>query len=325
MNTRYEVKLPPFIVNAIAKDEKNLEEYKTQEMRNVNWGKKLSGIPLAWQKTKGEGVKVAVLDTGIDLNHPDLKGVIAEVRDFTGDGIGDVNGHGTHCAGIIAAQPIQSEFVGVAPQAELIIGKVLNNQGRGNGKSICEALEWLLHEVKSGGEHAPDIISMSLGGYFRSRCLFKLVHELTALGVHLIIAAGNEGSAYRNSIGAPACYDCGIVVGACDSNGNPSGFSSRGGEIFCLAPGDQIWSTYPGGKYACLSGTSMATPFIAGYAALIVSYHKMNPNTKTPIDNIHDLKLHLFKDLTHPGWHTNNGGYGVLQIFKPFFDVNPFD
>ncbi|MEM9737488.1 MAG: S8 family peptidase [Bacteroidota bacterium] len=325
MKTTNKVNLPPFIINALAKNSQELEEHKNDEMRNVNWGKKLSGIPLAWQKTMGEDVRVAVLDTGIDSNHPDLKDVIAEVRDFTGDGIEDMSGHGTHCAGVIAGQPIQSEFVGVAPKAELIIGKVLDNKGRGNGKWICEALEWLLEGVKSGSDYAPDIISMSLGGYFRSKKLFKVIHELTALGVHIVIAAGNEGSAYRNSIGAPACYSCGIVVGACDSNGNPSGFSSRGGEIFCLAPGDEIWSTYPGGGYACLSGTSMATPFIAGYAALIVAYHKMNPNTKTPIHNVHDLKLHFFKDLTHPGWHTNNGGYGVLQIFKPFFDVNPFD
>ncbi|MCH7535853.1 MAG: S8 family serine peptidase, partial [Bacteroidetes bacterium] len=154
------------------------------------------GIIDVWRQTKGEGVRVAILDTGIDIDHPDLKDAIVETSDFTGDGIEDESGHGTHCAGIIGARLNSVGFVGVAPSCELLIGKVLNNNGEG-------ALEWVAAGIDWATEKGANIISMSLGGNSSSNKLYESVHSSLASGTCIICAAGNEGSLFRNSIGTP--------------------------------------------------------------------------------------------------------------------------
>lgn len=284
-----------------------MEENDASSRAFGNWGEILLGVPEVWQSTMGEGVKVAVLDTGVQQDHPDLKDAIVGVKDFTGDGIADVGGHGTHCAGMIGARPPAGGdgFVGIAPRSQLLIGKVLGNGGSGSYGGIAAGIDWAV-------EQDADIISMSLGGSSTHPVLFEAVHSALAKGKLVICAAGNEGSLYQNSVGYPGKYGSVITVGAHDKNGNRTGFSSAGGEIDFLAPGEDILSTYIGGSYARLSGTSMATPFVAGLSALVVSKHSNGANG-TPLRNNAELNEHLSRMATHPGWHDSKTGYGVLQ------------
>jgi len=162
-----------------------------------------------------------------------------------------------------------------------------------------------------------DVISMSLGGGASTLRLYEAIHNALYEGVGVICAAGNDGSLFQNSIGYPGKYGSVLCVGSHDENGNASGFSSRGGEVDFLAPGDRIWSTYKNGGYAELSGTSMATPFVAGLAALILSKHHSSGGG-TPVENNEDLRKHLLWMATHPGYHDNERGYGALQPFQYF-------
>jgi len=302
--------LPYYKVIKTAKDDAELQEFNPDQQEYLTWPHIRLRTYEAWAETLGEGVKVAVLDTGIDMDHPDLDGQIVATQDFTGDGIQDVNGHGTHCAGIIAAKINDVGFIGVAPKAKLIIGKVLGNDGSG-------AYEWISDGVRWAFDEGADVISMSLGGPSTTPGLFQSIHEVLAQGGKIICAAGNDGSLYTNNIGFPGKYGSVITVASHDYNGNPSGFSSRGGELDFIGPGDGIWSTYTGGSYRQLSGTSMATPYVAGLAALIISKHKQ-AGGDTPVDNNEDLREHLMRMASHPGFFTSDEGYGALLPFKYF-------
>jgi subtilisin len=316
-NNRENFSVPLIEPEDTAEDLKELQSKSAQEKEKIAWGQYIIGLPDVWRQTQGEHVKVAILDTGVDSDHPDLNGAVMNVRNFTGgtdDDVEDGNGHGTHCAGIVAARINDVGFIGVAPKAELVVGKVLDDQGRGSNEEIAEGVEWAVTEKA-------DIISMSLGGPFPSSRLYKAIYSALAQGVHVVCAAGNAGSLFGNSIGYPGRWGGVITVAAHDRLGNRAGFSSRGGEIDVMAPGSEIWSTYKNGQYARLSGTSMATPFVAGLAALIVSKHKKTTDNATPINNNEDLKNHLLKMASHPGYYDNERGYGTLQPFL-YFGMN---
>lgn len=305
---------PKYSTHQTVKDINEFESLDKTERERLNWAESMLGIPKVWKLTQGEGVKVAVLDTGVDEDHPDLKDAIIESKDFTGDGIEDKSGHGTHCAGVIAARINDVGFVGAAPKTDLLIGKVLGNNGGGR-------YEWISDGIKWATEKGADIISMSLGGPVSTNMLYKAIHEALAKGVFIICAAGNEGSTFQNSIGYPGRYGGVITVASHDENGNRSGFSSNGGELDVMAPGSNIWSTYKDGGYAKLSGTSMATPMVSGIAALIISKHKKDKTSQTPVENNEDLKNHLLRMAAHPGYHDNLTGYGPLMPFQYFGSV----
>ncbi len=308
---KMECGLPGFKVHKEAATLDKLKSLSEDAPERINWAGSILGIPDVWRLTQGEGVKVAILDTGIDADHQDFAEAIIDSNDFTTDGIEDANGHGTHCAGIVGARLNGVGFVGVAPKSQLMIGKVLANNGSGAYSWITEGVYWA---VESGA----DVISMSLGGPGSDSELFKAIQYALFHGVYVICAAGNEGALNQNSIGYPGRYGGVITVASHDRNGNPSGFSSRGGEVDVMAPGSEIWSTYKDGGYAELSGTSMAAPFVAGLAALIASKHNSANSNSTPLDNNEDMKTHLLRMATHPGFHNNQSGYGPLLPFSYF-------
>ncbi|MEL6223795.1 MAG: S8 family serine peptidase, partial [Cyanobacteria bacterium J06627_8] len=216
--------LPRVKVHRQATNGEELSMLSESEQEQINWAGSILGVPDVWMQTRGQDIKVAVLDTGIDRDHPDLADGIRAVEDFTGDGVEDTNGHGTHCAGIIGARQNDTGFIGVAPKAELLIGKVLGNDGSG-------AFHWIADGVLWAVEQGAEIINMSLGGPFSSHRLYQAIHIALAKGVIVICAAGNEGSLFQNNIGYPGRYGGVITVASHDENGNRSGFSSRGGEI----------------------------------------------------------------------------------------------
>jgi subtilisin family serine protease len=248
------------------------------------------GAPDAWRAGyTGAGVKTAVLDTGIDSTHPDVKDAVAAAQDFTGspNGTVDGNGHGTHVASIITGNGAASggKYVGVAPDTQLLVGKVLDDSGTGSASQIIAGMEWAV------AQHAR-IVSMSLGahgGSDGSDPMSQAVQALsTSSGTLFVIAAGNDGSA-PGTVSAPSVADAALSVGAVDSADQIASFSSRGPrqgdhavkpEI--TAPGVDITAaraagtsrgTPVGDYYTRLSGTSMATPHVAGAAAILAQEH----------------------------------------------------
>ncbi|MFC0272503.1 S8 family peptidase [Metabacillus herbersteinensis] len=219
---------------------------------------------------KGAGVKVAVLDTGIDSSHQDLNvtggaSFIANEPNPFADG----NSHGTHVAGTVAALNNTVGVLGVAPDVSLFAVKVLDSAGSGSYSGIAQGIEWAI-------DNDMDVINMSLGGSSGSTALQQAVDNAYNSGVVVVAAAGNSGSkGKRNTIGYPAKYASAIAVGAVDSNNNRASFSSVGSELEVMAPGVNILSTVPGNGYDSFNGTSMASPHVAGAAALILS---KNPN-----------------------------------------------
>jgi subtilisin len=268
-----------------------------------DWGVVILNTPEAWKATKGKGVRVAVLDTGASLTHPDLKEAYKDARDFTGSrsGAKDVQGHGTHCAGSIAGR---GPLKGVAHECDLYAGKVLDDSGSGG-----------VDEIAAGIRHAAkvwevDVISMSLGGSGADTWIPPALKEADELGVIVVCAAGNDGPR-ENTEGYPARYPQSVSVAACDRNRQIANFSSRGPNVFITGPGVDVRSTYLGGQYATMSGTSMATPHIAGVAALWVAAHPEVAKRDRPKAFREALKASTkFQD------RTSSRGYGLPDAAK---------
>jgi subtilisin family serine protease len=227
------------------------------------WGVARVNAPAAWSTGQGQGVKVAVIDTGIDCTHPDLKcdfGSGVNIVDPSAQPMDD-NEHGTHVSGTIAGRG-KGGPLGVAPKATLIPVKVLDAQGSGNLSDIIKGINW----ATSAGV---DVINMSLGGPTGSPALQRAVKAAISAGIVVVCAAGNSGP-NPDTVGFPAGYPGVIAVAASDKNDQVAKFSSRGDAVAFIAPGVAILSTIPGGGTASLSGTSMAAPHVAGLAALAV-------------------------------------------------------
>lgn len=214
------------------------------------------------------GVEVYVLDTGCDMDHPDLNVNATLARNFTSDAsVEDGHGHGTHCAGIIAAMDNSSFTVGVVPGAPVIPLKVLSNSGTGYNSWIIAGLDYVAQR-KGAVPGTPMVASMSLGGD-PSSTLDRAVAGTIDDGVVVVVAAGNDNTDAMNH--SPARSEPAITVGAYGSSGNRASFSNYGRRIDVFAPGVNIYSTYKNGTAATMSGTSMACPYVAGCAALLLS------------------------------------------------------
>jgi subtilisin len=209
---------------------------------------------------RGAGVKVAVLDTGIDLDHPDVR-VAGGVTLAGGKDADDKNGHGTHVAGTIAALDNSIGAVGVAPEAKLYAVKVLGNGGTGSWSGLIAGIEWSV-------DNGMQVANMSLGASLAPIDVGIAVDAAYARGLLLVAAAGND---YGGPVIYPAAYDSVIAVSATDRNDALAGFSNQGAQVELAAPGYQVYSTYKSGGYAELSGTSMAAPHVSGVAALMIS------------------------------------------------------
>lgn len=217
----------------------------------------------------GKGMKVAILDTGIDRNHEDLsanvKGGFSVFTDSANsDPYYDGSGHGTHVAGTVAAVNNNLGVIGVAYHADLYAIKVLNNSGSGSYEGIAKGIEWSI-------QNGMDIINMSLGGSSSSAILEQFCELAYNEGVLLVAAAGNSGTrpGRGDNVGYPAKYDSVIAVAATDQNDNRGTFSSTGPAVEISAPGVSILSTTPNNNYASYNGTSMASPHVAAVAALV--------------------------------------------------------
>ena len=211
-------------------------------------------------------VDAYVIDTGIDQGHPDLN--VVEFRQFTGGPSTDCNGHGTHVAGTIGAKDDANGVVGVAPGVRLHAVKVLKCNGSGSWSSVMSGIDYV-----AGTTTRPAVANMSLGGTQNSS-IDQAVKNAAGKGVFFAVAAGNSGALACGHSPAAAGTTNGVAtVAATDSGDNEASWSNYGSCVDIWAPGVSVYSTYKSGGYATLSGTSMATPHVAGGAALYLSSH----------------------------------------------------
>jgi PKD repeat protein len=267
-----------------------------------SWGVKHIGAGNVHSYNKGAGVKVAIIDTGIDYTHPDLDGNYAGGYDFVNSDNSpmDDNGHGTHCAGIAAAEDNGEGVVGVAPEASVYGVKVLNSSGSGYLSDVVAGIQWAI-------DNGMDIISMSLGTNYNYKTLEDACDKAAAAGILLVAAAGNDYSVRlgteQDTVDYPARYGSVIAVGAIDNTDTKASFSSTGLALELAAPGVNIKSTYRGGGYASGSGTSMACPHVAGTAALVLA---------GPGGDVRAILQNTADDLGNPGrdkWY----GFGLVD------------
>lgn len=254
------------------------------------WGMTKIQAPQAWDVTTGQPtVKIAILDTGIDQNHPDLASKIVANRNFTtSPSVDDLYGHGTHVAGVAAAATNNTLGVaGVGFNSTLMNVKVLSDTGSGNYSWIASGIIWAT-------DNGAKVISMSLGGSGSSATLQDAVNYAWSRGVVIVAAAGNNGN---SGMVYPGAYQNVIAVAATDPNDSKASFSEYGSWVDVAAPGVSIYSTFPNHtnqfgalNYGSLSGTSMATPFVAGLAALVwtTPYGTTNTDVRNRIENTAD-------------------------------------
>lgn len=275
----------------------------------VDYGIKLIGADKVWSKYTGRGFKLAILDTGIDFNHLDLKDNIAKANSFVPgeNSINDSHGHGTHCSGIAAGNKNGIGIIGTAPDVALYPGKVLNSNGQGSFDWITNAVRWAIKENV-------DVISMSLGTFADlPQDLVNALKDAHNNNIFVIVAAGNEGPYGPNTLSSFARLDFTISVGAVDQEKGLAGFSSIGEQLDYVAPGVGVYSCFPNNSYAKLSGTSMATPYVAGLTCLFLEYFKNKYNRKPTFNELVNSFNSIAQDLGSSGFDKNYGN-GLICI-----------
>ena len=282
----------------------NGNDGSTDTSETLPWG--VDRVDAGVVHTEGEtgaGADVAIIDTGIDSDHPDLSANLGEGKAFVTCRGGSCNyswdddeGHGTHCAGIADAVNNSRGVVGVSTEATLHAVKVLDKRGSGSFSDVAAGIEWT-------ADQGYDVGSMSLGASSGSAAVRDACRYASDLGVLLVAAAGNSGPC-TDCVGYPAAYDTVMAVTATTPDDSLADFSSTGPEVEIAAPGKDIYSTYVGGGYETLSGTSMATPHVAGAGGQLMTDGTTNAEARTRLtDTAEDV-----------GLASNESGAGLLDV-----------
>ena len=303
MNCKIDCKLLPYTREDV---------YSIQEVKQAaGWEITAFNLEDKWKLSQGETVKVAVIDTGCDLNHEDLKNNLLQGKNFiqkNKDPI-DYNSHGTHVAGTICAENNSVGMIGVAPKAKVIPIKALDDDGSGNTENVANAIVW-------AADNGADFITMSLGSPNDMPIIRKAVQYALSKKCITFCAAGNAGP--TREIFFPANYPETIGIGSIDQNFERAGFSCTGDDLDFLAPGVKIFSTVPSNWYAYMSGTSMSTPFVVGCAALLLSYARIN-NLNIKLENDEDYRK-AFKKKTIS---LKNREFSGKKFFEGFGIIDP--
>lgn len=309
------------------------------ELSQIAWGVERVGAPAIWGAfgNRGAGVRVAVLDTGVDASHPDLRGKIKEWAEFDQKGNRvrrskphDTDRHGTHVCGTIVGGGASGQFVGVAPEAEIYAGLVLNGRKGGTVSQILAGLDWAI-------EQRVDIINLSLGGLTLKRVVRSPFHRslfnAASIGISVVAAVGNDGN---QTSGTPGNDFFAFAVGAVDLKDRCAGFSGGVTHVInesehidprllpmsyskpdLCAPGVDIRSSLPKGGWGVLSGTSMATPHVAGAIALLRSscsgFSELPGFRRSSV--IQDIILGTVVDLGERGLD-HRFGFGRVDVLK---------
>lgn len=299
-------RLPPVLIESA--------DVLLPKSQQIDWGVRLQGIANAWKTTKGKGIRVGICDTGSPA-HPDVSPGVVAAKDFTGSRTGyvDSNIHGTHVAGIIGARDNETGVVGVAPECELACAKVLGDDGSGSSSGVAAGIDWCVAQKCH-------IINMSLGSSQPDQQIRAAIVRARAVGVWVICAAGNEGPG-PNTVGYPGAWEECIAVASINQLMAVSRFSSRGPQVDVAAPGEKILSTTLSGTYGILSGTSMASPFVAGAVALILAAHKDGESgIPVTVDQMIEHLTRGAKDIGTPGKDPESG-FGIIDASKWFTDM----
>jgi subtilisin family serine protease len=310
----------------------------TARALSSTWGLLRINALAAWgiYKRRGEGVKIGLLDTGVDGDHPDLKGKVEDWAEF--DSLGqlvsskahDSDEHGTHCAGILVGGKASGRYIGVAPAAKVAAALVLDGEEGGTDAQVLAGLEWCV-------EQKVDVISMSLGGLVMDPVTPPTYTEsiLTCMeaGIPVVAAIGNEG---EQTTGSPGNDLFALSVGATDLLDRPAGFSGGRTQILrasdyidprhlplpyskpeLSAPGVAIFSSVPGGEWKAFNGTSMAAPHVAGAIALLLSATRIQ-ELETGVRKatlIQDLIIGSVEELGESG-QDHRYGFGCLDVLR---------
>lgn len=270
-----------------------------------NWGLARVNASDNWNRGyRGKGVKVAVVDTGVNTSHPALNikagfSSVPYTKSFNDD-----SGHGTHAAGIISANLPSAGLMGVAPESELYAVKVLDNKGDGAISQVVSGIDWAISQNV-------DVINMSLGTTTNSNALRDILQKAASRNIYLSAAAGNTGraSSVNGNIEFPAKYESVIAVGSVNNKNERAGTSSTGPQLELAAPGVSIQSTYfPGNTTAEMSGTSMAAPFVSGSLVLLKQAY--------PDESFSDARKRLHRNAQDLGTagRDSSYGYGLLKL-----------
>ncbi len=282
--------------------------------QKLGWEIQKFDIEKVWQKSTGENVTVAVIDTGCDFNHPDLKDNVVDGKNFIelNKDPTDKNGHGSHVSGTIAAINNQLGISGIAPKTKIIPVKALNDNGSGDLITLIKSIRW-------AADQKCDFITMSLGSPEPHKHLEEAINYAADKGCVIFCAAGNSGPS--SDILYPAKYDNVIAIGAIDENLYRTDFTCSGKSLDFMAPGKNILGCVPDGKYAIMSGTSMSNPYATACACLLLSFLKKNNNLKYKTAQHY---IDVFKNFTIPISNTDlrtreYQGYGIIDIKKFFY------
>lgn len=282
-------------------------------------GVQLVQAPAVWEASnQGEGIVVAVIDTGIDTNHPDLKDRIIGGRNFTTDFQGDPdlfednNGHGTHVSGTIAASLNQQGVAGVAPKAQILTLKALTGEGSGKYDWIINAINYAV-EWRGPKNERVRVICMSLGGPVDVPEMHQAIQHAVQQEISVVVAAGNEGDGEEETFeyAYPGAYNEVISVGAVRMDFKLAPFTNTHSQIDLVAPGVEVLSTYLDNKYAKLSGTSMAAPHIAGALALLMNISE-NEFTRSLTEA--EVYAQLIRRTVPLGFRKSSEGNGFLML-----------
>jgi subtilisin family serine protease len=301
LNDATAIECPEEIVSSL----KNVEEDKIYHIMDLEADQQINADDVWSLGYNGSGITVAVLDTGIDTNHPELSDSIAGGKSFVTytSSFEDDNGHGTHVSGIITADGVDTKAKGVAPDAKIWMAKVCDSKGSCYSSDIAAAIEYIVKNNISR------IISISLGGGGTSRAncdsdyLAKKVNWAVDNGVTVAAAAGNTAG----KVSSPACASKAIAVGAVDKNDVRPSWSGSGNALDIVAPGVSIYSSLPNNSYASWSGTSMATPHVSAVVALL-----LQANSGLTDSQIKEALYKTAKDLGSAGWDKYYG-YGRVD------------
>jgi subtilisin len=279
--------------------------------QKTGWHLERLNVPKTWTTTRGENVRVLVIDTG-HPRHNDLKEALIrkDSRSFLDSerSILDFSGHSLHVCGLIGARDNEIGMVGVAPECKIITCKSLGKNGEGTIHAIRQSLRYAKF-LK------PHIINMSLGTDYDDIVTHRLIKDLYDMNIPIVAAVGNE----RSKVNYPAKYPETISVAAFDKEGKLASFNCYGDEVDFSAPGVNLYSTYLNNDYAYLSGTSMATPVVTGIVALLLAKHfKQEMETgKNDCVTVSQIKHHLVKySMNGEIGKDKNWGYGVIDVEK---------
>lgn len=297
----------------------------TYGLRNL----KIPEVRAKYPSLTGEGVRVGILDTGIDPEHPDLKGRLKTYKDFSSENSpipSDGFKHGTHVAGTISGGALSGQSIGVAPKVQLIVGKIFNGNGDSERADILRAMQWIADpDSDPSTNDAPQVINSSWGDddpYAdrnpEDEPFCRVTDSWVKLGIIPVFAAGNSGSR-PGSTGLPGGCPSAFAVGATNVNDQSPWFSSAGPAMWksiqivkpeIAAPGMDVYSTIPNGQYQLMSGTSMSTPHVTGAFALIL---QAKPGIS--VEAAEQALISGAKDLGDPG-KDNDFGWGRPDLLN---------